>query len=105
VPASTTSWTVGGGTGARLIALLRAYSSLHGTLVELPGPAERAAGRFAEVGLSTPIIVVARSFFDPGRVAGGGLDGGHIRAVHALLGLAALGAALLDAHLWRRTRC
>ncbi len=56
---------VGGGTGARLIALLRAHPSLRGTLVELPGPAERAAGRFAEVGLSERVVVVARSFFEP----------------------------------------
>jgi 2,7-dihydroxy-5-methyl-1-naphthoate 7-O-methyltransferase len=56
---------VGGGTGARLIALLRAHASLRGTLVELPGPAERAAGRFAEVGLDERVTVVARSFFEP----------------------------------------
>jgi hypothetical protein len=56
---------VGGGTGARLIALLRAHPSLRGTLVELPGPAERAAGRFVEVGLSERVVVVARSFFEP----------------------------------------
>jgi hypothetical protein len=56
---------VGGGTGARLIALLRANPSLRGTLVELSGPAERAAGRFAEAGLSDRVRVVARSFFEP----------------------------------------
>lgn len=56
---------VGGGTGARLIALLRAHPSLRGTLVELPGPAERAAGRFAEAGLDERVTVVARSFFEP----------------------------------------
>jgi 2,7-dihydroxy-5-methyl-1-naphthoate 7-O-methyltransferase len=56
---------VGGGTGARLIALLRGHSSLRGTLVELPGPAERAASRFAEMGLGERVTVVARSFFEP----------------------------------------
>lgn len=56
---------VGGGIGARLIALLRAHPSLRGTLVELPGPAERAASRLAEVGLDKRVTVVARSFFDP----------------------------------------
>jgi hypothetical protein len=56
---------VGGGTGARLIALLRAHPSLRGTLVELPGPAERAVSRFAEAALSERVVVVARSFFEP----------------------------------------
>jgi O-methyltransferase domain len=56
---------VGGGTGARLIALLRAHPSLRGTLVELPGPAERAADRLAEAGLSERVVVLAQSFFEP----------------------------------------
>jgi 2,7-dihydroxy-5-methyl-1-naphthoate 7-O-methyltransferase len=56
---------VGGGTGARLIALMWAHPSLRGTLVELPGPAARAASRFSEIGLHERVIVVARSFFEP----------------------------------------
>lgn len=56
---------VGGGTGARLIALMGAHPLLRGTLVELPGPAGRAAGRFSEAGLDERVTVVARSFFEP----------------------------------------
>lgn len=56
---------VGGGTGGRLIAVLRAHPSLRGTLVELPGTAERAAARFAEAGLRDRVEIAASSFFDP----------------------------------------
>lgn len=55
---------VGGGSGARLIALLRAHPWLRGTLVELPGPAARAAARLADAGLDERVTVLARSFFD-----------------------------------------
>ena len=47
---------VGGGTGAMLRALLEARPGLRGTLVDLPGTVERAAGDFETVG---------QSFFDP----------------------------------------
>jgi SAM-dependent methyltransferase len=56
---------VGGGSGAVLAALLRANPRLHGTLVDLPGPAGRARRRFAEAGLAGRTTVVAGSFFDP----------------------------------------
>lgn len=56
---------VGGGNGNRLIHLMRACPDLRGTLVELPGPAERARSRFADAGLTERITVVARSFFEP----------------------------------------
>jgi hypothetical protein len=56
---------VGGGNGNRLIQLLRAVPGLRGTLVELPGPAERAEARFREEGLAGRAAVVAGSFFEP----------------------------------------
>jgi SAM-dependent methyltransferase len=56
---------VGGGTGHRLVHLLRAAPGLRGTLVELPGPAERAAAWFAQEGLTDRVTIVPRSFFEP----------------------------------------
>lgn len=56
---------VGGGIGARLIALLRAHPALRGTLVELPGTAERAAARLADAALDERVTVHAGSFFEP----------------------------------------
>jgi len=56
---------VGGGTGARLVALLGDNPDLRGTLVDLPGPAGRAASRLAAAGISDRVTIVARSFFEP----------------------------------------
>lgn len=56
---------VGGGTGALLMALLRAHSHLRGTLVELPITAASAEQALAEAELSKRCDVVAGSFFDP----------------------------------------
>ena len=55
---------VGGGNGNRLIHLLHAFPSLKGTLVELPGPAQRAEERFGDAGLAGRLTVVSRSFFE-----------------------------------------
>jgi predicted transcriptional regulator/SAM-dependent methyltransferase len=56
---------VGGGNGTLLIALLRAYPTLLGTVVDLPTPAEAARKEFAAVGLADRADSVAASFFDP----------------------------------------
>jgi hypothetical protein len=55
---------VGGGDGALLSGLLAAYPSLKGTLVDLPGPASRAAHCFSEAGLAGRCTIAAASFFD-----------------------------------------
>ncbi len=55
---------VGGGNGSTLIALLTAHPHLRGTLVDLPGPAERARAAAAEAGLSDRFSVVGGSFLD-----------------------------------------
>jgi hypothetical protein len=55
---------VGGGDGALLSGLLAAYPSLKGTLVDLPGPASRAAHRLSEAGLAGRCAILAGSFFD-----------------------------------------
>lgn len=56
---------VGGGTGGRLIALLRDWPSMRGTLVDLPGPAGRARARLSQDDVRDRVTVVARSFFEP----------------------------------------
>ncbi|MEU1372475.1 methyltransferase [Streptomyces triculaminicus] len=56
---------VGGGSGALLRALLTAHPGLHGTVVDLPGPAATARRMFDERGLAGRARAVAGSFFDP----------------------------------------
>ena len=56
---------VGGGNGALLIALLTAFPTLRGTVVDLPGASEAARRRLAAAGLARRAEVVAGSFFDP----------------------------------------
>jgi len=56
---------VGGGKGTTLAFLLRTNPDMRGTLVELPGPAERARQKFEDEGLSARTTVVMGSFFDP----------------------------------------
>lgn len=56
---------IGGGTGELLIELLRARPRLRGTLVELPGAAERASARLAAAGYAERVVVSPGSFFDP----------------------------------------
>ena len=56
---------VGGGNGALLIALLRAYPILSGTVVDLPGAVEAARKALAAAGFAYRSDVVAGSFFDP----------------------------------------
>lgn len=55
---------VGGGNASLLIALLRAHHDLRGTVVDLPGPAARAAESIAAAGLSHRAGARAGSFFD-----------------------------------------
>lgn len=56
---------VGGGNGALLISMLRAFPGLRGTVVELPGTAQTASGSLAAAGLADRSEVVEGSFFDP----------------------------------------
>lgn len=56
---------VGGGTGRLLREILTAHEHIHGTLVELPGPAGAAAVSLREQGLADRCTVVSGSFFDP----------------------------------------
>ncbi len=56
---------VGGGTGAMLVELLRAHPDMHGVLVDLPGPVERAADLLISAGVGDRVTVSAQSFFDP----------------------------------------
>lgn len=56
---------VGGGDGKLLIAMLRAYPDLRGTVLERCGTAEAARRALTEAGLADRADVVAGSFFDP----------------------------------------
>jgi SAM-dependent methyltransferase len=56
---------VGGGNGTLLIALLNHYTTLRGTLVDLPDTAEEAQTALMEAGFADRSEVVAGSFFDP----------------------------------------
>jgi len=56
---------VGGGNGSLLIALLRAYPSLQGTVVDLPAVVETALEALRAEDLAHRSDVVAGSFFDP----------------------------------------
>jgi hypothetical protein len=56
---------VGGGNGSLLIALLTAYPSLRGTVLDLPATAEAAREHLADAGLADRCDVVGGSFFDP----------------------------------------
>ena len=55
---------VGGGSGALLIAILRAHPDLRGTVVDLPGPCARAEEAFAEAGLRDRAGTRPGTFFD-----------------------------------------
>ncbi|TYK43133.1 methyltransferase [Actinomadura decatromicini] len=63
---------VGGGNGSLLIAVLRAHPSLRGTVVDLPGPAARAAEAIAAAGLSDRADALPGSFFDTLPAGAGG---------------------------------
>ncbi|MFD6950243.1 methyltransferase [Nocardiopsis sp. TSRI0078] len=56
---------VGGGDGTLLTALLRAHPRLRGTVLDLPGTAERARNVLAGAGVADRSEFVAGSFFDP----------------------------------------
>jgi hypothetical protein len=63
---------VGGGNGALLIGLARAYPGLRGTVLEMPDNCETARKSVAESGLGDRLDVVAGSFFDPLPAGAGG---------------------------------
>jgi 2,7-dihydroxy-5-methyl-1-naphthoate 7-O-methyltransferase len=72
VPPITGSWDdirtvvdVGGGLGHVLTEILRLHPHVKGTLVDLPGTAERATAALAEAGVIGRVRVVGQSFFDP----------------------------------------
>ncbi len=56
---------VGGGTGALLAEILRAWPTLHGTLVDLPRTVARSREVFQAAGVADRVTAVAQSFFDP----------------------------------------
>jgi hypothetical protein len=56
---------VGGGDGSSLIALLRRYPNLRGTVVDRPDTAETARNALTAAGLAHRGDVVPGSFFDP----------------------------------------
>jgi predicted transcriptional regulator len=56
---------VGGGNGSLLIALLTAFPTLRGTVVDLPGASDAARQKLAAAGVAGRAEVVAGSFFDP----------------------------------------
>jgi 2,7-dihydroxy-5-methyl-1-naphthoate 7-O-methyltransferase len=56
---------VGGGTGAMLVAVLRAHPEVRGVLVDLPGTVERARPVIEEAGLTGRVELAGGSFFDP----------------------------------------
>lgn len=63
---------VGGGDGSLLIALLHAHPDLHGTVLDLPGPARAAASAIADAGLGDRAKATSASFFDPLPASAGG---------------------------------
>lgn len=63
---------VGGGNGTLLVALLRAYPALRGTVFDLPATAVAARATLAEAGFADRGDVVAGSFFDPLPAGAGG---------------------------------
>ncbi len=56
---------VGGGVGLVLAEVLRRHPHLRGTLVDLPGTAQRAHATFDAAGVADRVDVVGGSFFDP----------------------------------------
>jgi len=63
---------VGGGNATLLIAMLRAYDGLRGTLLDLAGPAANARRAIADAGLGDRAEAVAGSFFDVMPAGAGG---------------------------------
>lgn len=56
---------VGGGTGAMLAEILRAWPEIHGTLVDLPRTVARSSETFQAAGVFERVTTVGQSFFDP----------------------------------------
>lgn len=56
---------VGGGTGALLAEITRAYRHVHGILVDLPQTVMRSAAIFRAAGVADRVSVAGQSFFDP----------------------------------------
>lgn len=63
---------VGGGNGSLLIAMLQAFPTLRGTVVDLPGAVEAARTALAAAGLGERCALVGASFFDPLPAGAGG---------------------------------
>ncbi len=63
---------VGGGDASLLIAILRAHDGLRGTVVDLPGPVQRAERAIAAAGLTGRAGAREGSFFDPLPAGAGG---------------------------------
>ena len=55
---------VGGGNGALLIGILKAYPELRGTVFDLPGPAESAAKEISAAALASRCEAIGGSFFE-----------------------------------------
>lgn len=56
---------VGGGTGAMLAEILRAYPNLQGILIDQPPTVARSAKIFQAAGVAERVTPVGQSFFDP----------------------------------------
>lgn len=56
---------VGGGNGSLMIAMLREFPALRGTVVDLPGAADEAKKMLVTQGFAERADVVGASFFDP----------------------------------------
>jgi 2,7-dihydroxy-5-methyl-1-naphthoate 7-O-methyltransferase len=56
---------VGGGTGAMLAEILRAWPHIRGTLVDRPRTVDRAEEMFKSAGVADRVTRAGRSFFDP----------------------------------------
>ncbi len=54
---------LGGGNGAILIGILKAYPNLHGVVFDVPDTAEKAKSKIAEAGLSSRCEAVGGNFF------------------------------------------
>lgn len=56
---------VGGGNGSLLIAMLRTFPTLRGTIIDLPDATDAARRSFAAAGVAERAEIVTGSFFDP----------------------------------------
>ena len=56
---------VGGGTGAMLAEILRAYPAVRGTLIDLPRTVARSGAILQAAGVAERVTAIGQSFFDP----------------------------------------